>query len=97
MPQPRALPASRPQPRPTDRQPLPRGPLRIALIGNPNTGKTTLFNRLCGLRAKTANFPGTTTDARVGRLQLGPGEEAEVFDLPGLYRLSLDLPESRAC
>lgn len=71
--------------------------MRIALIGNPNTGKTTLFNRLCGLRAKTANFPGTTTDARVGRLQLGPGEEAEVFDLPGLYRLSLDLPESRAC
>ena len=38
--------------------------LRVALIGNPNTGKTTLFNRLCGTRAKTSNFPGTTTSAQ---------------------------------
>ena len=37
---------------------------RVALIGNPNTGKTTLFNALCGARAKTSNFPGTTTSAR---------------------------------
>ena len=40
---------------------------RIALIGNPNTGKTTLFNALCGARAKTSNFPGTTTSVRTGR------------------------------
>jgi ferrous iron transport protein B len=76
--------------------PLPR---RILLLGNPNTGKTTLFNRLCGLRAKTANFPGTTTDLRRGRLALaragGEAEPLEVVDLPGLYSLSLDLPESR--
>lgn len=43
---------------------------RIALLGNPNTGKTTLFNRLCGLRHKTSNFPGTTLEARLGRVML---------------------------
>ncbi len=71
---------------------------RLLLLGNPNTGKTTLFNRLCGMRAKTANFPGTTTDLRVGRLQLpiaaGAPEAFDVVDLPGLYSLKLDLPES---
>lgn len=73
-------------------------PLRVALLGNPNTGKTTLFNRLCGLRAKTANFPGTTTESRVGRAALEPGRPpASIIDLPGLYRLGLDLPESRVC
>jgi ferrous iron transport protein B len=71
---------------------------RIALVGNPNTGKTTLFNRLCGLRAKTANFPGTTTDARVGRCVLGgPADFAEVIDLPGTYRIHLEVPEARIC
>jgi len=72
---------------------------RVALIGNPNTGKTTLFNRLCGLRAKTANFPGTTTDARTGRWTLPHPElgAVELIDLPGLYRLNLDRPESRVC
>lgn len=42
--------------------------LRVAVLGNPNTGKTTLFNRLCGVRHKTSNFPGTTQEARVGVL-----------------------------
>jgi ferrous iron transport protein B len=69
---------------------------RIALLGNPNTGKTTVFNRLCGVTSKTANFPGTTTRARLGRCQLGE-TAAEVVDLPGLYGLNLDLPESRVC
>lgn len=69
---------------------------RIALLGNPNTGKTTVFNRLCGALSKTANFPGTTTGARVGRCQAG-SLAIEVVDLPGVYRLSLDLPESRVC
>ena len=68
---------------------------RVALIGNPNTGKTTLFNRLCGARAKTSNFPGTTTASRVGRAAL-PGEWlTEIIDLPGLYELSLEVPETR--
>lgn len=73
-------------------------PRRLLLLGNPNTGKTTLFNRLCGMRAKTANFPGTTTDLRVGRLAMplpsGGQETLEVVDLPGLYSLKLDLHES---
>lgn len=60
---------------------------RIALIGNPNTGKTSLFNRLTGLRAKTANFPGTTLERRVGSLILD-GQRVELEDLPGLYGLT---------
>jgi ferrous iron transport protein B len=70
-------------------------PARIALIGNPNTGKTTLFNRLCGTRAKTSNFPGTTTSARVGRAIVGGDRAVDIVDLPGLYQLALDLPEAR--
>ena len=73
---------------------------RIALVGNPNTGKTTLFNRLSGARAKTSNFPGTTTAARIGRATLANGAapiEAEIVDLPGLYRLGLSTPESTIC
>ncbi len=70
-------------------------PFTIALIGNPNTGKTTVFNRLCGTRAKTSNFPGTTTDARIGRTIVGTDTAAQVLDLPGLYQLDLDVPEAR--
>lgn len=69
---------------------------RVALLGNPNTGKTTLFNRLCGVMSKTANFPGTTNRARVGRCQAGE-LTLEIIDLPGVYRLSLGLPESKVC
>lgn len=65
----------------------------VALLGNPNTGKTTLFNRLCGARAKTSNFPGTTTAMRVGRMMLD-GRSLDVIDLPGLYSLSGESPES---
>ncbi|MCH9651445.1 MAG: ferrous iron transporter B [Deltaproteobacteria bacterium] len=72
---------------------------RVALMGNPNTGKTTLFNRLSGLRAKTANFPGTTSDARIGSWQIQSPSPAtvELIDLPGLYRIHLDRPESKVC
>ena len=76
--------------------PAPAPVFRIALLGNPNTGKTTLFNRLCGVTSKTANFPGTTTRSRVGRCQAGD-LVLDVVDLPGVYRLSLELPESRVC
>src|SRR5690606_10260563 len=61
---------------------------RVALVGNPNTGKTSLFNRLTGLRAKTANYPGITVDLRKGRMRL-PRGEAELIDLPGLYSLDV--------
>ena len=67
----------------------------VVLLGNPNTGKTTVFNRLCGARAKTSNFPGTTTAIRKGRAALDVGAPAEVLDLPGIYDLSLDSAESQ--
>ncbi len=72
------------------------GPTRFALLGNPNTGKTTLFNRLCGIRARTTNFPGSTVDARVGQC-VRNGFRFDAIDLPGTYGLHLDLPESRLC
>lgn len=71
--------------------------LRIALLGNPNTGKSTLFNRLCGLRSKTANHPGSTVEHQVGRCATAAGEEADLIDLPGVYSLMLEMPESRLC
>jgi ferrous iron transport protein B len=71
----------------------PRGGVQAVLIGNPNTGKTTLFNLLCGARAKTSNFPGTTTALRVGTLKL-PEVSVDVLDMPGLYDLALDSPEA---
>jgi ferrous iron transport protein B len=66
----------------------------VVLIGNPNTGKTTLFNRLTGLRAKTANFAGTTLERRVGAMVLG-GRKVHVEDLPGLYALHAANAEER--
>jgi ferrous iron transport protein B len=72
--------------------------LRVALVGNPNTGKTTLFNALCGLRHKTGNFPGTTQEARVGRVKiavpLAGAIDVELIDLPGIYSLELAQSES---
>lgn len=59
-------------------------PMRVALVGNPNCGKTTLFNRLTGLRAKTSNFPGTTLECRVGKLVVDK-TTIDILDLPGLY------------
>lgn len=59
----------------------------IALVGNPNTGKSTVFNRLTGLRQKTANYPGVTVEKRIGKLTLG-GSIFDVIDLPGIYSLS---------
>ena len=72
-----------------------RSGFRVALLGNPNTGKTTVFNRLCGARAKTSNFPGTTTDRREGRCRLTPDLDVAMIDLPGLYQLQLSWPEAR--
>lgn len=65
---------------------------RVAMLGNPNVGKSTLFGRLAGARVRTANFPGTTQSAeitRVGRLEL--------IDLPGTYALEDDSPEAAVC
>jgi len=63
-------------------------PARVAVIGPPNSGKTTLFNRLTGLRQKVANFPGVTVEQHTGVAQLPDGRAAWVIDLPGVYGLS---------
>jgi ferrous iron transport protein B len=69
---------------------------RIVLIGNPNTGKTTLFNALCGVRSKTSNFPGTTTAVRRSRASWPEYDNAiEVLDLPGVYDLTGNSPEKQ--
>jgi ferrous iron transport protein B len=60
----------------------------IALIGPPNSGKTTLFNRLTGLRQKVANFPGVTVERHTGISVLPDGREIPLIDLPGLYSLT---------
>jgi len=59
----------------------------VALVGPPNCGKSTLFNRLTGLRQKTANFPGVTVERHHGTVRLSGGEELELLDLPGTYSL----------
>ena len=58
----------------------------IALAGNPNAGKTTLFNALTGLKQKVANYPGVTVERKEGVWRLGEGA-ANLIDLPGLYSL----------
>ena len=63
-------------------------PLLVALAGNPNAGKTTLFNALTGLRQKVANYPGVTVERKEGVWQLLQGAPpARLIDLPGLYSL----------
>jgi len=80
----------------TTPRPVAVAPTRVAMVGNPNVGKTSLFNRLCGVRAKTANFPGSTVEARVGAC-VADGVELELVDLPGVYAIDLELPESKLC
>jgi len=60
---------------------------RIALVGNPNSGKSSLFNLLTGLNQKVGNYPGVTVDQKVGALQLSSGRLIEVVDLPGTYSI----------
>ena len=60
--------------------------LTIALAGNPNAGKTTLFNALTGLKQKIANYPGVTVERKEGPWSVG-GAAANLIDLPGLYSL----------
>jgi len=62
--------------------------LKIALIGNPNTGKTSLFNILTGLNQKVGNYPGITVDKKVGTTKLSSKVKAQVIDLPGSYSLN---------
>ncbi|MCH7755979.1 50S ribosome-binding GTPase, partial [candidate division KSB1 bacterium] len=59
----------------------------IALVGNPNSGKTSVFNALTGLRQKVANYPGVTVEKKTGMLKGGNGAQVKIYDLPGLYSL----------
>jgi len=66
--------------------------LTVALVGNPNAGKTTLFNALSGLRQRVGNYPGVTVDVHRGRWRAG-GWDAELIDLPGTYSLAARSPD----
>jgi len=60
----------------------------FALVGPPNSGKTTLFNRLTGLRQRVGNFPGVTVEQHLGYVELAAGEDIALIDLPGVYSLT---------
>lgn len=60
---------------------------KIALVGNPNSGKSSLFNHLTGLNQKIGNFPGVTVEKRTGHSQLPDGTQADIIDLPGIYSI----------
>ena len=62
--------------------------LKVALIGNPNTGKTSLFNSLTGLKQKVGNYPGITVDKKTGTCKLSDSVTANIIDLPGTYSLN---------
>ncbi|MBP6771519.1 MAG: ferrous iron transport protein B [Gemmatimonadaceae bacterium] len=72
-----------------------RDTLRVAIIGNPNTGKTTLFNALTGLHQRVGNFAGVTVERVEGSFKGPNGERITVLDLPGSYSLSAGSPDER--
>jgi ferrous iron transport protein B len=65
----------------------------VAIAGNPNCGKTTLFNALTGLRQKTGNYPGVTVERKIGRFTGAHGEPMDLLDLPGSYSLQVRSPD----
>lgn len=67
--------------------------LTVALVGNPNSGKTTLFNALTGLRQKVGNYPGVTVEKKEGKTLLPNGSNVRLIDLPGLYSLTPHSPD----
>jgi ferrous iron transport protein B len=67
----------------------------VALVGNPNTGKSTLFNALTGLRQRVGNYPGVTVARKSGTCDLGDGQKVELVDLPGLYSLAAASPDEQ--
>ena len=67
----------------------------IAIAGNPNSGKTTIFNQLTGARLKVGNYPGVTVERKVGRTKLDSGEAVDIVDLPGCYSLAARSPEEQ--
>ncbi len=72
-----------------------RAPRTVAIVGNPNSGKSTLFNRLTGLNQKVANYPGVTVEKKMGRASLACGCAIDLIDLPGTYSLRPRSPDER--
>ena len=72
-----------------------QGPKTVLIAGNPNSGKTTLFNSLTGARGKVGNYPGVTVDRRSARLTLTSHGTVEIVDLPGTYSLTARSAEER--
>ena len=70
-------------------------PLWVALAGNPNSGKTTVFNALTQLRQKVGNYPGVTVEKKQGRMVLGGEQTVNVLDLPGTYSLAVRSPDEQ--
>lgn len=68
---------------------------RVALVGSPNSGKSSLFNRLTGLRQKVANYPGVTVEKTVGNCVLPSGKRIELLDLPGTYSMAPRSPDEQ--
>ena len=64
----------------------------VALLGNPNTGKSTLFSALCGVRQRVANYPGVTVEKKIGRTEIA-GHTLDIIDLPGTYSLAPKSPD----
>src|SRR3954463_3143743 len=69
------------------------GSLRVALVGNPNTGKSTLFNALTGMRQRVGNYSGVNVERVEGRYRDSDGHPVSVLDLPGTYSLSASSPD----
>jgi len=67
--------------------------IRVALLGNPNAGKSALFNKLTGARQKIANYPGVTVERVAGMLALPDGTQVEAIDLPGAYAFDASSPD----
>ena len=67
---------------------MPKNDIKVALIGNPNTGKTSLFNQLTGLNQKVGNYPGVTVDKKQGTSKLSATQNALITDLPGTYSIN---------
>lgn len=68
-------------------------PPLIAIVGNPNSGKTTLFNLLTGLKQKVANYPGVTVERKIGECYSQHGKKLRLIDLPGAYSLNARSPD----
>ncbi|MDH5412570.1 MAG: 50S ribosome-binding GTPase, partial [Flavobacteriaceae bacterium] len=62
--------------------------IKVALVGNPNTGKSSLFNQLTGLNQKVSNYPGVTVEKKTGTAKLSRDVNATIIDLPGTYSIN---------